>query len=451
MKLGAHLSIVGGISKAVEAAKEIKANTLQIFSGSPRSWERKEIEKLVMPASRDFFEIKKFRKLSKKCNVSPIFIHAKYLVNLASEDPSTSQKSVNSLINDLEIAAKIGAEGVIFHPRFRNFNSLVKSIRKVLSQSPKETFLILENSAQMKLESIGKIIKAIGSPRLKFCFDLAHGCQAGYDLTNPVGLRQVFETIKKEIGFNRWTAIHANDSKTLCGSRNDRHEDIGKGKLGPVSFFIFLNHPVSSKLPFILETPGFREKGLVADKKNLVMLKKLVGKKLDKKFFNQPTLEVAKKLLGKYLVINRNDRFQVSRIVETEAYIGPGDEASHAFRGKTERNKIMWGEGGKLYVYFIYGMYHCLNIVTERASFPAAVLIRAVKPIFGISGKTDGPGKLCRELNITQKDTGLDVTKSGEIYIKDIGEKPAKILATRRIGVDYAGEWARKKWRFVAK
>ena len=179
------------------------------------------------------------------------------------------------------------------------------------------------------------------------------------------------------------------------------------------------------------------------------MLKKLVGEKLDRKFFTQPTLEVAKNILGKYLIVNREGKFQIGQIVETEAYIGKEDKASHASCGKTERNKIMWEKGGKLYVYLIYGMYHCLNIVTERRGFPAAILIRAIKPIFGILGKTDGPGKLCRELGITTKDTGVDITKSEEIYIKDIGQRPERILATPRIGVDYAGEWAKKKWRFV--
>lgn len=441
MKLGVHLSIVGGISQVIKAAKEIKSNTLQIFSGAPRNWQ--------MPASRDFFEIKEFKKLTKKYHVSPIFLHAKYLVNLASDNPKTVKKSIDSLINDLKIAVQIGAEGVIFHPRRQNFNLIIRSIHRVIRQSPSLANLILENSAQMRLEDIGAIIKAVANPRLKFCFDLGHAFQAGYDLTKPRGIKKVFAIIKNEIGFKSWLVIHVNDSKTTCGSKNDRHEDIGKGKLGPVPFFVFLNHPIASKLPFILETPGFKEKGLVGDKENLAMLKKLVGKRLDKKFFNQPTLKVAKKLLGKYIIINRYNRFQIGRITETEAYIGPEDKASHALKGKTKRNKIMWEEGGKLYVYFIYGMYHCLNIVTEKAGFPAAVLIRGIEPVFGISGKVDGPGKLCRELEITQKDTGIDITKSKGIYIKDIGEKP-KIITTSRIGVDYAGQWAMKKWRFLA-
>jgi len=117
------------------------------------------------------------------------------------------------------------------------------------------------------------------------------------------------------------------------------------------------------------------------------MIKKLIGQRLDKNFFQQPTLTTARQLLGKYLIINRNDRFQIGRIIETEAYVGPKDQASHTFHGKTKRNKIMWTEGGRVYVYLIYGMYHCFNIVTERKDYPSAVLIRAVEPVFGIAEK----------------------------------------------------------------
>jgi DNA-3-methyladenine glycosylase len=180
-----------------------------------------------------------------------------------------------------------------------------------------------------------------------------------------------------------------------------------------------------------------------------LMLKTLNGKRLDRIFFEQPTVKVARELLGKYLIINQNKHFQIGQIIETEAYVGEEDRASHAWRGETARNKIMWGESGRLYVYLIYGMYYCLNIVTERTGFPAAVLIRGLEPVFGISGKVDGPGKLCRELGITTKDTGIDITKSNKIYIEDTGEKPKRVIAVERVGIDYAGEWARKKWRFL--
>jgi len=175
------------------------------------------------------------------------------------------------------------------------------------------------------------------------------------------------------------------------------------------------------------------------------------GKRLNQAFFNQPSLAVAKLLLGKYLVVKKGKGINVGQIIETEAYIGPLDKANHACRGKTPRTKVMFGSAGRLYVYLIYGMYYCLNIVTERPGFPAAVLIRSIKPILNISGKTDGPGKLCRELKISKIDNNLNITKKNSpIYIIDRGEKPKKIVRACRVGVDYAGIWAEKKWRFIA-
>ena len=442
MKLGAHLSIAGGIFQAVESAKEIGANTLQIFSSPPRNWKKPKAERL---------EIEKFRNLVERYNISPVFIHAKYLVNLGSDNRDIQEKSIKSLIADLSLAYKIGALGVIFHPHSKNLQPLIENIKRVLQTTPPSTYLILENSAQERLETIGEIIKTVKSPRLKFCLDLAHAFQAGYNLATPKGLKELLAMVKEEIGYRNLLLIHANDSKTDLGSKIDRHENIGEGKLGPVPFFVFLNHPATSSLPFIIETPGFREKGLVADKKNLKRLKTLVGRRLGRDFFLNSTLEVAKNLLGKYLVVKRGGKFQVGEIIETEAYVGKEDKASHASRGKTERNKIMWEEGGKLYVYLIYGVHFCLNVVTEKKGYPSAVLIRGLKPIFGIQEKVDGPGKICRSLGITKKDNGLDITKSGEIYIKDVGIKPKKIISTSRIGIDYAGEWKDKKWRFLIK
>ncbi|MBL7078184.1 deoxyribonuclease IV [Candidatus Shapirobacteria bacterium] len=266
MRLGAHLSIAEGIENALKDAKTIGANTLQIFSGSPRSWEF---------LKRSSIELKRFRDLAKKNDVSPIFVHAKYLVNLSSQDPQIRQKSINSLIEDLDFCQKTGASGVIFHPHPQNLSLLTKSIEKVLASTPKSTYLILENSAQIKLEKIGEIIKVIKNSRLKFCLDTAHAYQAGYDLAKEKGVKKVFGIIKTKIGFERWVVIHANDSKTDLGSRHDQHENIAQGKLGALPFTILLQHPVSKKLPFILETPAIRTESLPGGIKNLNTLRKL--------------------------------------------------------------------------------------------------------------------------------------------------------------------------------
>jgi len=442
MKFGAHLSIADGLLKTVKSTREIGANCLQIFSSPPRNWKSPKFTKK---------EIKEFREGMEKENIFPLFIHAKYLVNPGSENREIRKKSIKSLIEDLNLAKSLGAKGVIFHPRIKNFKIFTKAICQILEKTPDSVFLILENSAQSKIEEIERIIKKIKDKRLGFCLDLAHAFEAGYDLRRSQEIEKIFKIIKTKIGFKRWFLIHANDSKTDLGSFYDLHADIGKGKIGKIPFFIFLNHPISEKLPFIIETPGFREEGLRADKRNLKALQKLAGKRLDRSFFERKTSQVAKELLGKYLILKRGQKMQIAKILETEAYVGPKDKASHAFSGKTKRNEIMWDSPGKLYVFLIYGMHHCLNVVTEREGFPAAVLIRRAEPVFGIEDKMDGPAKICKAFKITKKYNGIDITKSDEIFIKDIGERPKKIISAPRIGVDYAREWAKKKLRFYIK
>jgi DNA-3-methyladenine glycosylase len=188
--------------------------------------------------------------------------------------------------------------------------------------------------------------------------------------------------------------------------------------------------------------------------------------RLNQKFFNQKTEKVAKELLGKVLVREINNKKISGIIVETEAYIGPHDLACHASKGKTARTQTMFEAGGFWYVYMIYGMYHCLNIVTESKEYPAAVLIRALEPLEGVkemkknrktkelNNLTNGPGKLCQALAI---DKSLNCTKatskSSELYIEDRGIKipPKNIQSAKRIGVDYAKEWKDKSLRFYIK
>lgn len=175
-------------------------------------------------------------------------------------------------------------------------------------------------------------------------------------------------------------------------------------------------------------------------------------KKLPRKFYNQDTLTIAQELLGKFLAHNHNGKKYIGMITETEAYIGFDDKASHAFKGKTKRNAPMFESAGIAYVYMIYGMYFCFNIVTDKKDFPAAILIRALKPIMNINSKTDGPGKLCRAMNINKNLNNIDLC--GDIlYVEDRGQTiPQKnIIADKRIGIDYAEEYKDKLWRFYIK
>ncbi|HSG99302.1 MAG TPA: DNA-3-methyladenine glycosylase [candidate division Zixibacteria bacterium] len=176
-------------------------------------------------------------------------------------------------------------------------------------------------------------------------------------------------------------------------------------------------------------------------------------RKLRRGFYARPTLTVAKELLGKALVDERIAIRRAVRIVEVEAYVGEDDPACHAAPGLTERNRVMYGPPGHAYIYLIYGMYHCLNVVTERKGFPAAILIRAAEPLEGRLEKnsrtgqpqqTDGPGKLCRALNLSLRLNGLDLTGS-QLYLVDRGDCPVQIAASPRIGISSGQD---KLWRF---
>jgi len=169
-------------------------------------------------------------------------------------------------------------------------------------------------------------------------------------------------------------------------------------------------------------------------------------KVLPQEFYNRDARVVARALLGKYLVRRVNGVTHVYPITETEAYVGPHDKASHASKGRTKRTEPMFGRPGYTYVYLIYGMYHCLNVVTGKQDYPAAVLIRAL----GVP-ECSGPGKLCRALEISREDNLLQVfEKSSAIWIEDRGIKisPRQIIKTARIGVEYAGAWKDKPFRY---
>lgn len=173
--------------------------------------------------------------------------------------------------------------------------------------------------------------------------------------------------------------------------------------------------------------------------------------RLNQAFYNRPTLQVAVDLLGKKLVFDGPHGRREGLIVETEAYLGFDDRASHASRGRTPRNEPMFGPAGFSYVYLVYGMHWCLNIVTEPEGIPAAVLIRALEPLNGADPRiTSGPGKLTRWLGVTGSDNQRALT-SDTFFCEDVapGQIDSYAIATGpRIGVTYAGAWTHKPWRF---
>jgi DNA-3-methyladenine glycosylase len=174
---------------------------------------------------------------------------------------------------------------------------------------------------------------------------------------------------------------------------------------------------------------------------------------LPRAFYERPTLPVARELLGKVLVRRVPGRpVRLARLVEVEAYLGERDAASHARRGPTPRAAIMFGAPGLLYVYLIYGMHNCMNVVTETHGVAGAVLLRAAEPLAGFElarpRPLTGPGKLCAGLDITRANNGHDLVAGGDFFLADDGAQPPKRARSARIGVEYAGEWARRLLRF---
>ena len=175
-------------------------------------------------------------------------------------------------------------------------------------------------------------------------------------------------------------------------------------------------------------------------------MQRAVRRVLRKYFFDRPTPIVAEELIGKFLVRERDGIATAHVLTEVEAYDGPKDKASHAFRGRTPRNSVMFGPPGVLYVYFTYGMHHMLNVTTGPEDYPAAVLIRGVEGIVG-------PGRLTRALGITRELDRLPATKPSGLWFEDRGIVPPRaIQRTGRIGVAYSGPlWSKRRYRFVRK
>jgi len=171
-------------------------------------------------------------------------------------------------------------------------------------------------------------------------------------------------------------------------------------------------------------------------------------KKLGRRFFVRPAIDLAPELIGKILVRRLRGRARRVRIVETEAYVGPHDLACHASKGRTRRTEVMFGQGGHAYVYLIYGMYEMFNIVASTPGDAQAVLIRAAEPLDGWQANLSGPGRLTRVLGITRADNGLELTGTRMFLLDDPACRP-RIMTTRRIGVDYAGEWKDAHLRFI--
>ena len=277
MKIGAHVSTAGGLSKAVGRGVEIGCEAIQIFGSSPQGWAFKPV-----PGE----EVEAFRQGIAEAEMGPVFLHAIYLINLGTPKEDVLEKGVQSLINYMGLASDVGAAGVIVHPGSHGgagyeaiFPQVVSSIQRVLDHSPEGPCLALENMAGMgqhigaKFEDLGRILKAIGSPRLKVCLDTQHCFAAGYDMSTKQGIEAMIAEFDQDVGGSNLLAVHANDSKRPCGSGVDRHDNIGDGFIGEDGFAAIMGNPAFQDVPFLLEVPGFEGKG--PDRQNIDILKKI--------------------------------------------------------------------------------------------------------------------------------------------------------------------------------
>ena len=220
--------------------------------------------------------------------MSPVFFHGSYLINVGGT-PELVEKSIGTLINQMALASKVGAAGVIFHGgshKGLGFDAVLDqaaaALKKVLLNSPTDVRLVLENSAGMgshigsSFEEIGQILNSIDSERVMVCLDTQHCMAAGYNIGDSDGINKAMDQFDKHIGVSRLVAAHANDSKVEFGSGVDRHENIGQGHLGIQGFETIMAHSAFKDIPFILEVPGADKNG--PDKENLDRLKEIRSK-----------------------------------------------------------------------------------------------------------------------------------------------------------------------------
>jgi DNA-3-methyladenine glycosylase len=173
--------------------------------------------------------------------------------------------------------------------------------------------------------------------------------------------------------------------------------------------------------------------------------------KLPRDFYDRDTITVARELLGKWLVHRAADGEHIGKIVEVEAYLGEHDLAAHSSKGLTARTRIMFGPPGHAYVYFIYGMHFCVNVVTEREGHASAVLLRALEPVKTLEGGTNGPGRLCRAMKIDRRLNGHDLLSDDFFVAEPDAAETFTIVKRPRIGVDYAKHWVKRLLRFYIK
>lgn len=276
-RIGVHTSISGGLHLSIERAKRLGCNTVQIFSHNPRSWSLRGILEE---------EIREFKRLRFLYDISPLYIHTSYLINLASCKRDVAEKSIRLLVKEMELADFLGADYVVLHPgsasdsEQEGFIRVVRNLRRALKKTYRAR-LLLENTAgergdlTSRIDQLARIIESLDSLSIGgICIDTCHAFQAGYDLSSAKGVEALIVEIKEEIGLEGLKLIHLNDSKRAFNSGIDRHEHIGQGSIGEGGFRAILNNEALGNIPVILETPRESEED---DEKNINEVKRLIN------------------------------------------------------------------------------------------------------------------------------------------------------------------------------
>ena len=276
MKLGKHFSISGGMDKAIDRAIKIEANALQIFTKSPRSWQKKILTKE---------EIKKMKYKMKVNNIKSLVVHSSYLVNLASPQSEQYKKSIDELKKDYQQAGRLKADYYVFHPgsylnssKEEGIERIIKALKIILDEVKNETILLAENTAGAgtqvgsRVGELGQILNDVQNyKRLGICLDLCHLFVAGYNLSHKRGIDRLIKEVDDILGIKNLRLIHLNDSKFEMGSNKDRHAHIGQGEISLDSFSYIINHPRLKDKVYIIETPGFN--GVDKDIQTILKLK----------------------------------------------------------------------------------------------------------------------------------------------------------------------------------
>jgi len=266
MLLGVQVSIAGKIFIAIDRAKSLGCSTMQIFSRNPREWRHSQL---------NLEDIEEFKQRRKRANIGPIFIHIPYLTNLASPFRRLYSGSIKAYIEDIKEANNLGAEYLVTHMgshkkrgEYFGIKRFSEALNIIIRETRREKVTILLENTSGSGSWLGytfqhhkMIISRIkDKDRIGICFDTCHAYSAGYDIATEVGLEDVLREIDNSVGLRTLKLIHLNDSKDKLGSHRDRHEHIGKGKIGLEGFRRIINHPKLKDLPFILETPKRSEK-----------------------------------------------------------------------------------------------------------------------------------------------------------------------------------------------